>query len=96
MRLDRDFYKSKNGNHSQVKPSKGFEGVGQWFFEEKSKISWKNAVIRKKREKTVMNSIDIRGTIAMSLRNEVVTTARNSFSSFRSDCNEPQRWGSYD
>ena len=62
MRLDRDFCKFKNVNHSQVKPSKGFESGGQWFFEEKSKNSWKNAVIRKKCEKTVMNSIDIRGT----------------------------------
>ncbi len=61
------------------------------FLKKKEKKTLKNAVIRKKREKTVMNSIDIRGTIAMSLRDEVVTTKILQITLFIENCNEPQR-----
>ena len=43
-----------------------------------------------------MNSIDIRGTIAMSLRDEVVTTPMTPRKVEEENCNEPQIWGSYD
>ena len=38
-----------------------------------------------------MNSIDIRGTIAMSLRDEVVTTPMTPRKVEEENCNEPQR-----